>query len=100
MNVVCLVGRLVEASEPSPEKDQGGLLLRVPRRGPGGGGEEPGVVDVALTLSPGLNSTAAEHLQAGRLVAVMGMLDVDVDYSSAHPSAHPVVIAERFEALA
>jgi hypothetical protein len=71
-------------------------LLEVPRVAPGGD-DEPGVLGVLLVLPPWVESEVAKHRAARTLVAVRGMLDVDIDRSSRTPVAHHTVIAERVE---
>ena len=99
VNVVCLTGRLMQPSSADPIRPGWAIrLLEVPRAGPGDT-EQAGVVDVLLALPPALASEASERYEAGCLVAVSGMLDVDIDYSHEVPRAHHTVIAERIERL-
>lgn len=101
MNFVFLVGRLGDASvlDLPLESNHGLLLLEVPRRGPGGF-EEPGVVDVPIVLPPAIAPTVLSRFERGHLVSVVGLLDIDVDYSESRPRSWPAVIAERVDALA
>ena len=98
MNVVCLTGELAEAPDARAPVRPGwsSLLLKVPRRGPWGG-EDAGAFHVILALPPGLGSRATHEADVGGIVAVMGMLTVDVDYSATTRQIHYAVIAESIE---
>lgn len=100
MNVVCLTGDLSEGPRVDLRLWRGwsSLLLQVPRRRPGGP-EDAGVFDIVLVIPPGLASTATRERDVGRVVAVVGMLAVDTDYSTRPPQSHHVVIADSIEPL-
>lgn len=100
MNVVCVTGRLVEAPPLDLALDPGWatLLLQVQRETPGWR-EDAGVLNVPLALPPTLAADVTKRLELGTAVAVVGMLDIDVDYSTGTAHAHYAVIVERVERL-
>ena len=104
MNVVCLTGRVAAApmsprgTRPAPA-GWSSLVIEAPRQ-TAFGDDEPGVIQVMLTLSPKLTDGAATTLRPGRAVAVVGILDVEVDHSDGRPRAYHSVIAQRIEAVA
>ena len=100
LNVVCLIGHFQrEPTRVAPARPGwASALLEVSRQGPGVEGE-PGVVSVALLVPPRLAEMRLRRLRTGSTVAVIGMLDVDVDLSGATPFAHHVVIAQHIEAV-
>lgn len=71
-------------------------MLRVPRRGIEGE-EDAGVLSVTLALPPGLASTATHEREIGHWVAVVGMLEVDADYSDDDPRFQHTVVARSIE---
>lgn len=60
--------------------------------------DEPGVVPVALLVPP-LGGDELPALRSDSAVAVIGMLDIDVDLSGHVPLAHHVVITQHIEAV-
>lgn len=103
MNVVCVTGRLTRSLPPPyvPERreDWTRLVLEAPRQTPFGD-DEPGVIQVVLALPPELGKDSRAALRPGRAVAVVGMLDVDVDRSGDKPRPYHSVIAQRVELVA
>ena len=100
LNVVCLTGRLVDVPDARIPLSQGwsNRLLKVPRRGLWGG-EEPGAFDVNIVLPPELASKATRGAAEHGIVAVVGMLSVDIDYSAGRPHIQYAVVAESIERL-
>jgi hypothetical protein len=74
------------------------FLLEVPRRQPGGR-REPGILYLAVAVPPKLADIALGCMGAGRQVAVVGMLDVELEHAEPGPDARHAVIAESMEPL-
>ena len=102
MNVVCLTGRLAYGPELAVSVRPGwrSALLEVSREAIEGEAQ-PGVVPVTLLLPPSLVATQLDDFRPGRVMTIVGMLDVDVDHSPpGRPRAYHSVIAQRIEAVA
>ena len=100
MNVVCLMGWLAAEQRLAVPRRPGwrSAVLDVSRQA-SEGHAEPGVVPVALLIPPRLAARKLASLRPGEAVAVLGMLEVEVDYSSETPRAYHAVIAEQIEAV-
>lgn len=79
--------------------DWSALGLEVTR--PGLGGEkDAGAFRITVVLPPSPASKGIRERYVTSLVAIVGMLTIDTDYSGAHPQSHAAIVAASIERLA
>lgn len=97
VNVVCLVGRIVEQPTRIDDHDRIELRVAVSRRLPCGF-PQPGVVQLVVAArASGL--LELEELRAGTLVAVTGLVEVDKHWDDGVLRVRPEIVAESIEVL-
>jgi hypothetical protein len=97
VNVVCLVGRLIEAPQPIGGGGRYEVRIAVSRRLPGGL-PEPGVVGLDVAL-PRLLPEQVEQLRPGALVALAGLVEVDEHWNEGVLRRRHEIVAESLEVL-
>lgn len=97
VNVVCLVGRLVDDPTRIDDCDRVELRVAVARR-LASGAPEPGVVHLVVAVRAG-SILRLEKLRAGALVAVAGLVEVDEHWMDGVLHARHEIVAESLEVL-
>jgi hypothetical protein len=97
MNVVCLVGRVIDEPSRTDGRDRIELHVAVSRR-LAGGLPQPGVVHLLVAVRAG-GLLRPELLRPRTLVAVAGLVEVDEHWEDGVLRARHEIVAESLEVL-
>lgn len=101
LNVVCLTGQLLATPGARIPLQPGWSTLGLEVARPGLGGErDAGAFRITVVLPPGPASREIRERDVSSLVAVVGMLTIDTDYSGPSPRSHAAIVAASIERLA